>query len=115
MVMQIKKFFDETFGSPDEALKTVRGVSDALTSLDRAKLRLVRSVLTEVGKVKGSPEELETFLELLRVITSASMEQLTAIRDITANLVKLVKLLPKDMSLQALPLKEIIEEVRKGG
>ncbi|MBA7657082.1 hypothetical protein ES703_65012 [subsurface metagenome] len=110
----LKKFFDETFGSPDEALKAVRGVSEALTSLDKAKLRLVRSVIVEVGKVKGSPEELETLLELMRLITSASLEQLTAIRDITANVVKLVKLLPKDMSLQTLPLKEIIEEVRKG-
>ena len=115
MVQNIKKFFDETFGSPEEALKTMRGVSEALTSLDQAKLRLLRSVLAEVGKVKGSPEELEAFLEIMRLITSASMEQLTAIRDITTNLIKLGKLLPKDMSLQALPLKEIIEEVRKGG
>jgi len=111
----IKKFFDETFGSPDEALKTMMGVSEALTILDQAKLRLVRSVLVEVGKVKGSPEELQTVLELIRVITSASVEHLTAIRDITANLVKLARLLPKDMSLQTLPLKEIIEEVRGGG
>ncbi len=115
MVQNIKKFFDETFGSPEEALKTMRGVSEALTSLDQAKLRLLRSVLAEVGKVKGSPEELEAFLEILRLITSASMEQLTAIRDIIANLVKLGKLLPKDLSLQALPLKEIIEEVRRSG
>ncbi|GAH42144.1 unnamed protein product [marine sediment metagenome] len=115
MVQNIKKFFDETFGSPEEALKTMRGVSEALTSLDQAKLRLLRSVLAEVGKVKGSPEELEAFLEIMRLITNASMEQLTAIRDITSNLIKLGKLLPKDMSLQALPLKEIIEEVGKGG
>jgi len=110
----IKKFFDETFGSPDEALKTMRGVSEALTTLDKAKLRLVRSVVVEVGKVKGSPEELRMLLDLLRIITSASLEQLTAIRDITANLVKLVRFLPKE-GLANLPFKEIIEEVRKGG
>lgn len=115
MVQNVKKFLDETFGSPEEALKTMRGVSEAFTSLDKEKLRLVRSVLTEVGKVKGSPEELEAFLEIMRLITTAPLEQLTAVRDIAANLVKLGKLLPKDMSLQALPLKEIIEEVRKSG
>jgi len=114
MVMNIKKFFDETFGSPEEALKAVRGVSEVLTSLDKAKLRLVRSVIAEVGKVKGSPEELETFLEIMRLITSASLEQLTAIRDITANMVKLAKFLPKE-GLANIPIKEIIEEVRKGG
>ncbi|GAH43513.1 unnamed protein product, partial [marine sediment metagenome] len=104
-----------TFGSPDEALKAVREVSEALTSLDRAKLRLVRSVIAEVGKVKGSPEELGTFLELIRLITSCDIERLKDINSITSNLVKLVKLLPKDMSLQALPLKEIIAEVRSSG
>jgi len=107
----LKKFMDETFGTPQEALKTVTGVSAALASLDQAKLRLVKSVLTEAGKVKGSPEELGMVLDLIRLITSANMEQLNAVRDILANLVKLVRLLPKD--LKQLPLKEIIEEVRK--
>ena len=107
----IKKFFDETFGSPEEALKTVRGVSEALSNLDQAKLRLVKSVLAEAGKVKGSPEELPMVLDLIRLITATNMEQLTAVRDILANLAKLVKLLPKD--LKQLPLKEIIEEVKR--
>lgn len=108
----LKKAFDKTFGPPGEALKTIRVVSDALTSLDQAKLRLVKSVLGEVGKVKGSPEELQMVLDLIRLITGASTEQLTAIRDILANLTKLVKYLPKD--LKQLPLKEIVEEIKKG-
>lgn len=114
MVQGIKKFFDDTFGSPDEALKTLRAVSEALSGLDRAKIRQVKSILTEVARVKGSPEELQMVLELIRLITSANMEQLNAVREITANLVKLAKLLPKE-GLAGLPLKEIVEEVRKGG
>lgn len=108
----LKKFMDETFGSPQEALKTIRGVSDILTGLDTPKLRLVRSTLESVGKVKGSPEELEMVLELIRLITSANMEQLTAIRDITANLAKLAKLLPRQ-GIQELPIREILEEMKK--
>ena len=114
MVMSIKRFFNETFGSPDEALKTIRAVSEALTGLDRTKIRQVRSILAEVGKVKGSPEELQMVLELIRLITSADMGQLNAVREITANLVRLGKLLPKE-GLAGLPFKEIVEEVKKGG
>lgn len=109
----LKRFFDETFGSPEEALKTMKGVSEALTSLDQAKLRLVRSVLESAGKVKGSPEELATLLEVVRIISSTNLQQLTAVRDITANLVKLAKLFPE--GLKQIPLSEIIAEVRKSG
>ncbi len=110
----IKKVLDDTFGSPDEALKTIRAVSEALSGLDPAKMRQVKAILADVGKVKGSPEELQTLLEVIRLITSADMEQLNAIRTITDNVIKLSKLIPKE-GLAGLPLKEIIEEVRKGG
>ena len=110
---EIKRMGNKTFGPPGEALQTLKAVSEALTSLDERKLRLVKSVLELVGKVKGSPEELQMILDLIRVIASASIEQLTAIRDITANLVKLARLMPT--GLKELPIKEIIAEVRKGG
>lgn len=90
-------------------------VSNVLKALpDEKKLRLVKSLLDSAAKVRGSPEELQILLELIRLIISANLEQLTAIRDITSNLLKLVKYLPKDMSLKTLPLKEIMEEIRKG-
>lgn len=89
-------------------------VSDVLKNLpDEKKLRLVKQILDSAVKVKGGPEELETLLQVIRLISSASLEQLTAIRDITANLVKLVRLLPKGMSLDKLPLGEIVNELKK--
>jgi len=106
----IVKQIEEKLGLP-----SLTSVSEVLKSLpDERKLRLVKQILDSSAKVKGSPEELETLLDLMRIITSASLEQLTALRDITANLVKLVRLLPKE-GLANLPLKEIIEEVRKSG
>lgn len=87
-------------------------ISEVLKNLpDEKKLRLVKAVLESASKVKGSPQELQMVLDLIRLITSANMEQLTAIRDITSNIVKLAKYLPKE----GLPLKEIVEEFRKGG
>jgi len=47
------------------------------------------------------------------MIVQADMEHLQAVKEITANLVKLVRLLPKD-ALSQLPLGEIAEEIRKG-
>jgi len=112
--MQIKKILDETFGPPGEALKTIRGVSEALSTLDQPKLRLLKSTLDSVAKVKGSPQELDMVLELIRLIVSADMEKIVAVRDIVTNLVKLVRYLPKE-ALAALPIKEIVGEIRKGG
>jgi hypothetical protein len=110
---EIKKMFDKTFGQPGEALQAVRGISEALSALDAQKLRLLRSVLDAAAKVKGSPGELEIFLEVIRLITSASMEQLTAIRDILTNLSKILKYLPRE-KLGGLPIKEIISEIAGG-
>lgn len=109
----LKEFFDRTFGSPDEALRTIRAASEAMATLDTAKLRLVRSVLESANRVKGSPEELQMVLEVLNLIARVDMEKLTAIKDITANLLKLAKFLPKE-GLKQFPLKEIVEEIRKG-
>jgi len=93
-------------------LPSLKEVGQTLQNVpEEKKLRLVKQVLDSAAKVKGSPEELQMVLELIRLITSASMEQLTAIKGITANLVKLSKLLPKD--LKQLPLKEIVSELKK--
>lgn len=93
-------------------LPSLKEVSQTLQNIpEEKKLRLVKQVLDSAAKVKGSPEELQTLLELIRLIISADMEQLTAVRDITANLVKLAKLLPKE-GLSQLPLKEIMNELK---
>lgn len=103
------KSFEEKFGLP-----SLIQVSDVLKALpDEKKLRLVKQILDSVDKIKGGPDELQMALELVGVIVNADMEHLTAIRDITANLVKLARFLPKE-GLKQLPLKELIEEVRKG-
>lgn len=87
-------------------------VAEVLKSLDERKLRIVKAVLNDVSKIKGSPEELAMVVALVKYITDADMEHLNAVRDITANLVKVVKYLPKD-AIKELPLKEIAQEVKK--
>ncbi len=112
MVSGLKKWFDDTVGPPGEALKAVRDISTALTTVDEAKLRLLKTLIDSVGRVRGSPEELQLFLEVMRLVSSCTMEQLEAVRDITANLVKLVRYLPKG-GLDALPIKDIMREMKK--
>lgn len=109
----LKKMFDGTFGPPGEALKSLKGISEALSTLDAQKLRALKSVLDAAAKVKGGPGELELFVEMVRLITSASMEQLTAIRDILANLNTILKHIPKEQ-LSQLPVKEILSEIAGG-
>lgn len=93
-------------------LPSLKEVAQTLENVpEEKKLRLIKQVLDSAAKVKGSPEELQMVLDLIRLIISADIEQLTAVKDITANLVKLAKLLPKE-GLSQLPLKEIVEELK---
>lgn len=88
-------------------------VSQILKNLpDDKTLKQVRGIISDVGKVKGSPEELAVALTLIKYIVEADMEHLNAIKEITGNILKLSKLLPKD-ALTQLPLGEIIEEIKK--
>jgi len=104
----IMKQIEEKLGLP-----SLTQVSDVLKNLpDEPKLRLVKQILDSAGKVKSSPQELEALLELIRLISSADMEQLNAIKSITSNLLKLIKYFPKE-ALKQLPIMEIIEEMRK--
>lgn len=103
----VLRAFEKKLGLP-----SLKEVSQTLQNVpEEKKLRLVKQVLDSAAKVKGSPEELQMVLELINLITSASMEQLIAIKGITANLVKLAKLLPKE-GLSQLPLREIVAELR---
>jgi len=91
-------------------LPSLKEAAGSLRNLpDEKKLRLVKQILDSAAKVKGNPEELQMALELIRVIASADMEHLTAIKDITSNLVKLAKFLPKE---GLLPIKEIVDEIK---
>jgi len=104
----VLRAFEKKLGLP--SLKEVAQTLERVP--EEKKLRLVKQILDSATKVKGNPEELQMVLELVNLITSADMEQLTAIKDITANLVKLIKLLPKE-GLSQLPLREIVAEIRK--
>jgi len=94
-------------------LPSLKNVSDTLRNLpDERRLRQLKQILGSAAKVKGSPEELQILLELIRLIVTADTEKLTAVKDITSNILKLVKYLPQE-ALKGLPLKEIVEEIRR--
>lgn len=102
------KDIEKTVGLPK-----LGDVAGALRNLpDEKRLRLVRSIINDIGRVKGSPEELALVVALIKLIIDADMEHLNAVKEITANLVKLIRYLPKD-ALSQLPVSEIVEEIRK--
>lgn len=79
---------------------------------DEARLRLVRSILIEVSRMRQGPEELSLVVELVKFIAAMPQEKVVAVRDTVEGLNKLVKLLPKD-GLTGLPLRELLEELKK--
>lgn len=108
MVMKIIREVEKSFGLPKlgEAAEVLKNLPD------EARLKQVKGILAEVGKLKSGPEELGMALALIKLIVEADMEHLNAIRDITHNILKLSRLLPKD-ALNKLPIGEMIAEVRK--
>lgn len=94
-------------------LPKLSDVASTLKNLpDEKTLRLVKSIIGDIGKVKGSQDELLMAVALIKFIAEADMEHLNAIKEITGNLVKLIRYLPKGM-LSQLPVAEIAEEIQK--
>jgi len=88
-------------------------VASVLKNLpDEPRLKLVRLIIKDMERVKGTPEDLQAFLALVRVIGEVDMARLNAIRDITKNLAKLVGALPKDL-LKDLPVADMVGEFRR--
>jgi hypothetical protein len=115
----IKSLIDGSLGPPGEALKNLKDISQALASIDIAKLKLLYTIINSVDKVKGTPQELQVFLEILRLMSTFSPEQLNAVNDIIVNLTKLLRLLPREQ-LKNMPIGDlakvatsILEEFKK--
>lgn len=108
MVLKAIRDLEKGLGLPklSEAAEILRNLPDEKT------LRQVKAIISEIGRVKGSEEELAMALALIKYIVEADMEHLNAVKKITGNLVKLSRLLPKD-ALSKLPVGEIIEEIKK--
>lgn len=80
---------------------------------DEARLRLIKGIISDIGKVKGSPEEMAVVYALVKLIfVEADINHLKVVKDITGNLVKLVQNIPKEM-LSKIPVDEIVTEIRK--
>jgi superfamily I DNA and/or RNA helicase len=116
MVSDIQKGLNKLFGTPSEVIKNLKEISQSLSSLDNTKLKLLQSVLDSAATMKGNPEELKMLLELIKLITGASIEQLTVVKDITANIVQIVQNLPEGgIKTPIKAIKEIVEEYKKSG
>lgn len=80
---------------------------------DEARLRLIKGIVSDLGKVKGSPEEMAVVYALVKLIfVEADITHLKVVKGITGDLVKLVQNIPKDI-LSKIPVEEIVEEIRK--
>ncbi len=108
MVMEFLRGLETKAGLPK-----LTEVSDIMKNMPGEKtLGQLRAIIKDIGKIKGSPDELAMAVALLKLIVEADMEHLNAIKDITGNLVKLMKFLPKD-ALSQFPLGEVLAEIKK--
>lgn len=87
--MSVKKWFDETFGPPAEALKAVRSISEAIAGLDREKLKLLKSIIDSAKEMRRGVDELERLSEVIRLVSGISPDHLERIEGIISRLSKL--------------------------
>ncbi len=106
--MGIKKEMDKLFGSPGEAMKSIKELSDSVAALDTAKLKELRGILAAVGGVQVGPEEIKLIVEMVKIICAVDIEKVKEFRQLIVNLTQLVKLLPRDI-----PIGEILQTVRE--
>lgn len=108
MFKRMMREIEETIGLPklSDAAQIFKSLPDEKT------LRQLRAIINDIGKVKGGPDELAMAVALIKFIVEADMEHINAVKDITGNLVKLIRYLPKD-ALSQIPLGEIVAEIKK--
>jgi hypothetical protein len=109
--MVLKKVFEDVEKSL--GLPKISDIGEALKNMpDEKKLRLIRDIITGLERLKAGQEELQLALSLVYIISTTDTERIQAIKEITGNLVKLARYLPKDL-LAKLPIQEIAKEVSK--
>ncbi len=111
MVQGMKKFMDENFGKPGEAIKNMKELSDSLVSIDKEKLKELKSMMGAIGNVQMDVEQLRLIVEVVRMLCSVDIEKVKEFRQLLISLIQLVKLLPKD--IKDLPIAEILQELKQ--
>jgi|GEM_PF-1625707 hypothetical protein len=108
----LKDLLDSNFGKPTEAIHLLTELSNAVASIDQAKLREVKGMLGSMSNVQLDVDQLRLVVELVRMFCTLDIEKVKEARQLVANIFQLVKALPKD-----LPVGEIVgtlKELNKG-
>ncbi len=111
MFGKLKQQMDENFGKPGEAIKNIKELSDSLASIDKEKLRELKSMMGAMGNVQVDIEQLRLIVEVVRMLCSVDIEKVKEFRQLLISLIQLVKLLPKDM--KDLPIGEILQGLKQ--
>lgn len=84
-------------------------LKEVLGEISENKLRLTRDVAKEISKARGSERELEMALELLKTIKDTPEEQVRSVTRLLREANKLAKQVPLDQ----LPIREILEKLKE--
>ena len=104
----LKDLLDSNFGKPTEAIHLLTDLSNAIASIDQAKLREVKAMLGSMGNVQLDVDQLRLVVELVRMFCTLDIEKIKEARQLVANILQVVKALPKD-----LPFGEIVGSLKE--
>jgi hypothetical protein len=123
-LQNFKKQMDESFGSPAQAIKSIKELSDSLAQFDHAKLKDLKALLAtmdlerlktvlEIIKQLRSVDIRSTdMVEVVKMIVNLDIAKVKEFNQVLVNLIALVKLLPKDF--KDLPIGEILNQLKQG-
>lgn len=109
----LKDFMDSNFGKPGEAIKLLKDLSEAVASIDQAKLKEIKTMMGSMGNVQMDIEQLRLIVEIVKMLCSVDIEKVKEFRQLLVNIQQIVKLLPKDVNLKELPIGEILAGIKK--
>jgi hypothetical protein len=104
----IKDLLDANFGKPAEAIHLLTELSNAIASVDQAKIKEVKAMLGSMGNVQLDVDQLRLVVELVRMFGTLDIEKIKEARQLVANIFQVVKALPKD-----LPVDEIVSSLKE--
>lgn len=108
MVQKIKKQMDDIFGTPGQALKQIKELSDSVATIDMSKLKELRVILATIPSLQIDNEFLRLVVELVKILDNVELDKVKEFRQLILNISQLVAKLPKDI-----PIGEILQTVKE--
>jgi hypothetical protein len=84
----LKDLIESNFGKPTEAIHSLTELSNAIASIDQAKLREIKGMLGSMGNVQMDVEQLRLVVELVKEFCTLDIAKLKEVKGLMGSMGK---------------------------